>query len=84
MHHGPRKSIVLLQQTLGVKADGINGAITQKAAWRYESGWKVALADLLSRRAQFMHNIVLADASQAKFLRGWLKRLFDLQQFILE
>lgn len=78
--HGDHKAVVLLQQSLGVTADGINGPQTQAAARR--ANFNIVLPDLFSRRALFMHDIVTADRSQAKWIRGWFRRLFLLHQFI--
>ncbi len=78
--HGDHKAVVLLQQSLWVTADGDNGPITQAAARRAD--FNAVIPDLLSRRALFMHDIVTADHTQAKWIRGWFRRLFLLQQFI--
>ncbi len=82
VNHGVKKSIVLLQQTIKVRADGVNGPVTQKAARKRDK--KRTLIDLLTRRAVFFHHIVIARSSQARFIKGWLKRLFKLQRFIFE
>jgi lysozyme family protein len=78
-HHGPHRSVVLLQQTLGVTADGRVGPQTVAAA--HSADPLDTLDALLARRAQFMHDIVVADSRQAKFLGGWLRRLFALHRY---
>ncbi len=70
-----------LQQALGVVADGVNGPKTQAAAQRADP--TTLLIDILTRRALFYRDFTLADFSQSRFLRGWLKRLFLLQSALL-
>ncbi len=82
VNHGVKKSVVFLQQTIGVRADGVNGPVTQKAARKRDK--KRTLIDLLTRRAEFYHYIVLSNSTQARFIKGWFKRLFKLQRFIFE
>ncbi|MEJ1353116.1 MAG: glycosyl hydrolase 108 family protein [Candidatus Sedimenticola sp. (ex Thyasira tokunagai)] len=80
VNHKPATAIRLLQQSLGVKADGINGPRTQAVAEAADPA--ITLVDYCSRRARFYHQIVLSDHTQAKFIRGWMKRLFHLQHSI--
>lgn len=80
VNHKMRVAIGLMQQALGVTADGINGPVTQAAAHRsYTPG---VLVDYLSRRAQLYHDITLSNHTQSKYYRGWLRRLFLLQRAI--
>lgn len=79
VNHGQFKAVVLMQQALRVKADGINGPITQSAA-RRQGG--AGFIRFLAIRARFYTDITLADSSQARFLNGWFRRLFSLQQTI--
>ncbi|MEW8494260.1 MAG: glycosyl hydrolase 108 family protein [Candidatus Thiodiazotropha taylori] len=81
VHHGQWRAVTLLQQELGVRADGINGPITQAAARNAYSGF---IADFLARRARHYTDITLADSSQAVFLKGWFRRLFLLQFKIIK
>jgi lysozyme family protein len=80
-HHGPHRSAVLLQQAVKVKADGDIGSITLEAARRVDP--LKTLDDLLARRLQFMHDIVVADSTQAGHLRGWFRRVVALHRFCL-
>jgi len=82
VNHGPDRSVRLLQQALRVKVDGLIGPQTLGAAGRADLQWLVP--ELLAWRARFYHRIVVADASQARFLRGWLRRLFELLAFVAE
>lgn len=82
VNHGRRAAVKLFQEALGgLRIDGDVGERTLAAALAADPAQ--ALPDFLSRRAQFYRDIVLADASQAKYLRGWFRRLFLLQHFIL-
>ncbi|MBL3601609.1 MAG: peptidoglycan-binding protein [gamma proteobacterium endosymbiont of Lamellibrachia anaximandri] len=80
VNHGPFKGVILLQQSLHVRADGINGPKTQAAA--HHADIDETLLDFLSRRARFYTDIVTADSARARFLTGWLKRLFRLSRAI--
>ncbi|MCU7886619.1 MAG: peptidoglycan-binding protein, partial [Candidatus Thiodiazotropha sp. (ex Lucinoma annulata)] len=79
VNHGQKLAVVIMQQALRVKADGINGPITQAAARAADD---TDLAHFFARRARFYFDITLADSTQAKYLNGWLNRLFLLQQAI--
>ncbi|MEW8522530.1 MAG: glycosyl hydrolase 108 family protein [Candidatus Thiodiazotropha endolucinida] len=77
--HGPDRAVMLMQQALRVKPDGINGPITQSAT-RNAGDYFFAL--FFTIRARFCFDITLADSSQVKFLNGWLNRLFLLKTAI--
>ncbi|MCU7934139.1 MAG: peptidoglycan-binding protein [Candidatus Thiodiazotropha sp. (ex Dulcina madagascariensis)] len=79
VNHGPRRAVTLLQQTLGVSVDGINGPVTQAAA---HAAGADTLIDYLTSRARFYTDITLAESTQSRFLNGWLRRLFLLHTFI--
>lgn len=72
VHHGQGNAIRILQKALMIEADGKVGPATVAAAK------DVDIARLLAARAVFMADIVIRDASQRAFLRGWLTRLFHL------
>lgn len=80
VNHGPDIAKTLLQAALRVKQDGRLGPVTLGAAARIAPA--VSVPEYLSHRARFYSDIVAADASQARFLRGWYYRLFSLTQFI--
>lgn len=84
VQHQPRSAGSLLQQALGVLGDGIIGPQTITAARQActRDGGHAVLADLLARRAQFYAGLVTANSSQARFLHGWMRRLFLLHAFI--
>lgn len=78
---GVDRAAMVLQQSLRVKADGIIGPVTLAALRAADQD--ELLADYLGRRALFYHDIVTANTRHARFLRGWLNRLFRLQRVIV-
>jgi len=79
---GPPMAIILLQRTLNrrfgcnLTEDGRMGKNTRRAAETACTtfGWVRVNNDLVEVRKAFFHAIVARDASQTKFLSGWLKR----------
>lgn len=80
VNHGLRPAIRLLQNALGVDADGLIGPLSLKAAHRADSA--AALIDALSHRARYYHLITVNRETNSRFIRGWFRRLFLLQQYI--
>lgn len=78
VNSGPSRAIKLLQKAVGVAPDGDFGAHTQAAVKRH-SGVNLALG-LLNQREAFFHAIGVG--SQAKFLRGWLRRVETLRAYV--
>lgn len=81
VNHRPQTAKMLLQRGLGVKADGDIGPITRAAA--RHAVYTKFLPDYFSYRAVFYHDLVQRDQSQSVFYRGWLRRLFLLQQYLM-
>ncbi len=81
LNHRPGPAKRLLQMGLGVSADGRVGPATRAAAESCDL--HRFLPDYCSYRAQFYADLVRADSSQARFARGWYRRLFLLQQYLL-
>lgn len=81
VNQGVPAAAVLLQRALGVTADGIVGPVTLAAVRHAETD--DLLADYLSRRARRYTALARAAPDQGKFLRGWMKRLFQIQQAAL-
>jgi len=78
-------TVRLLQYHIGVKVDGIIGTKTLAktvAVYINDPDWFVA--SYLGRRAAYYQKVVQKHPSSKGFLRGWLNRLFLLQQFVLE
>lgn len=80
VNHGPTSAIKLLQQALRVKADGLVGPITIAAIESRSPG--SLIIDFLSYRALRYHQIAAKDASQQKYIRGWMRRLLLLQNYL--
>ena len=64
------------QQCLGVPNDGIVGAQTIKAINSCDQ--KAMFTKIWKRRRNFYYSIVAHDSTQRIYLKGWLKRLNDL------
>lgn len=80
VNHGPDVARRLLQESLRVTPDGRLGSITLGVA--FHSKVTDVVPDMLSRRALFYADIVRANSTQAKWERGWYRRLMLLQQFV--
>jgi len=77
VHHGPKKAIEMLQWEIGVSPDGVIGPKTIAAAKKHAS--PALVNDLVARRLEYFHNIVLRDSSQSVFLKGWISRAESFQ-----
>jgi lysozyme family protein len=76
---GSTKAHLLLQRALRavgnpVKEDGVLGKITLAAVNAADAG--ELLAALRSEAAGYYRNIVTKNASQNRFINGWLKRAY--------
>ncbi len=79
VNKGPRRAILLLQRSLGVKEDGLIGNKTKSAYLKAE---KTQLTKkYLHVRAKYYKDISAKNQNQI-FLRGWLNRLTALEKFI--
>ena len=72
----------LLQKALGVNPDGVLGPVSLRVAAKADG--KQTLSRYFAARANLYHQLIQANSSQAKFAMGWFKRLFKVQQFILQ
>lgn len=82
---GTHRAIQFLQRAVRVNDDGVYGPQTKAAtlaAIEYHGSESLVL-DLLSYRALYYGDIVAARGSQRKYLRGWMRRTYRLQQFLL-
>lgn len=82
VQHRHGVSAKLLQQCLGVTADGAIGPLTIAAAQRRDV--RETMIQYLARRAELYSAIVAANSSQTVFLKGWFTRLFRVHQFALQ
>ncbi len=73
VQHGTKKAISLLQDAVGVTADGIVGPKTTVAVISADPEW--LLTRYLLRRARYYAEIIKGNPSQAKYLNGWFNRL---------
>lgn len=82
VNHGVGRAAKFLQHCVNVVADGVIGPITLAAVNKREP---VELIKALSSvRSDFYHSIVKNNPSQAKFLKGWLRRNDEVTQYSLE
>ena len=82
VNHRPKTARMLVQRALGVTADGAIGEQTRAVARK--ANQRLFLTEYLSYRAKLFADIVRGNPSQAVFERGWYRRLFTLQVYILE
>lgn len=73
VQHGVKKAITLLQDAVGVKADGIVGPKTTAAVIGADPEW--LLTRYLIRRSRYYADIIKSNSAQGKFLSGWFNRL---------
>lgn len=71
---GVGAEIKLFQKAMGVKADGVFGANTRAVAMQTNDG---LLPEFLGYRA-----VRYAESRNHDFMRGWMNRLFLLQEFL--
>ena len=81
VQHRPKVARLLIQFGLRVKADGFIGPVTIAAA--HKSNPYTFVSDHLSYRSVFYHDIVVSNSTQAKWLRGWYRRIHLLNQYVL-
>jgi len=72
VNSGTIQAIKLLQQTLGVKDDGVLGEVTMEAI-RHEGRDRRLTAKFLGHRLQFMTNLRPWDT----FSKGWARRIAE-------
>jgi lysozyme family protein len=86
VNHRPGTGERLLQQALQVSPDARIGKITIARAEQYAKSKSLTnqvLSFAFMHRARLYHDIAHGDSRQLKFLNGWFRRLFLMQQFIL-
>lgn len=80
VNFGVGGSILFLQETLGVTADGSFGPVTQSALQRANT--KTTAQRYVQSRINYRYQRVAQDSSQRVFLQGWLNRDNDLKNYI--
>lgn len=79
VNHGVGRAKKFLQTTIGVKADGIVGAITLQAIAGEDP---IEICNrICNLREKFYRDIVANKPSQARFLNGWLRRINEMRVF---
>ena len=84
INSGPKRAIKLLQNCLGVTADGIFGSVSFNALHEEINCLGVEhLCELYLQERQWWYmEIVRRNASQRKFLNGWMNRLDHLRLYV--
>lgn len=82
--HQPTSMVRLLQMSLRATASGFIDKETLRLARSAETtpAYPECVARYLAQRADFYHDMIIADGRQARHALGWFKRLFLLQQFL--
>jgi lysozyme family protein len=80
VNFGVRGSVLFLQESLGVTADGIFGPNTRAALQRANT--QSTALRYVDRRIEYRYIRVSQDPSQRVFLQGWLNRDNDLKRYI--
>jgi lysozyme family protein len=82
VNHGIGRAKKFLQRAVGAEADGIIGAKTLAAILEQEPLWICnKVCDL---REQFYEDIVEAKPAQSRFLKGWLRRIYEMREFVTD
>jgi len=80
VNHGVARANKFLQTALGVPADGVVGPVTiAKAKAANEMN---ILNSVCSQREAFYRSIVKNNATQARYLTGWLRRITEVRAFV--
>jgi len=83
IQHGPQQAVVMLQRALGLRADGIVGPNTRRAASLIsDDRQERVIRTLCVARARLY--VELTKRRGDRFFGGWIGRLFDLQAVCLE
>jgi lysozyme family protein len=82
VNSGHKIAIKLLQRSIGADDDGILGPKTK--AKINEINDKSLVKNYLMYRARFYRDLVWQKPALEKFLNGWFRRLFMLQQFLFD
>lgn len=78
VNSGPRRAVTMLQDVLGVKADGLIGPVTIKAATRADP------AETVRRLTRARLGFLFRLATWPVFGRGWRRRVLAVEQEALQ
>ena len=77
---GGGRSVKFIQQAIGATVDGVIGPETISKLKAYD---QTKLSnDFMNQRENFYNAIVQRDPTQVKFLKGWLRRLNFLRDYV--
>lgn len=80
VNHGPVQAKKLAQKAAGTMADGIWGPLTRKA---FRDRSDTVLVEMMCfYRRQYYKDLAGRKPAMEKFLKGWLRRVDDLQQYV--
>lgn len=80
VNHGVSGATRMLQRVVGVNTDGIVGEKTLSAVKRMDP--KRIVEGLIRERVALYQRLVEKDATQEKFLRGWMNRVAELNTMV--
>ena len=79
VNHGPGRACKFLQQAVGVSADGIIGPATIAAV--VKMGELAVCKAICAIRRDYYRAIIRNDPSQARFEKGWMRRIDEMDAF---
>ena len=85
VNHGNGRASKIIQEAVGATIDGDIGPRTLEAIKRAcgASGGELKVCEKVAQlRRQFYQQIVRRDASQQRFLNGWMKRIDEVLAFV--
>ena len=74
VNHGVSRAVKMLQDALGLYADGVIGPKTIAKVAEYKNKWPKLAAAFMAERVEFYGAIITNDHEQAKFALGWMRR----------
>lgn len=78
VNHGVSRGVILLQRAVGTPDDGDFGPATMRAVNRFVGTSR----ELVAPRRKFFMDIVHNKPLQGRFLRGWLRRVSELETYL--
>lgn len=82
VNHGVGRANRFLQRALGVADDGIIGKITVEVSFNQDD--IEVCSRICDQRENFYRDIVARRPNQQKFLKGWLRRINEMRDFVCD
>ncbi|MBF8271570.1 MAG: hypothetical protein HW380_675 [Magnetococcales bacterium] len=82
VNQGVPKASKMLQECLGIEADGVIGPGTLKVIEKHKVD--ALVRDFMARRASHYASIVTKNPASSKFLFGWYRRCFAVHQAAMD